>query len=213
MVIIRGGGAGSSLLHVTGAAIGLPLAIVLLKWNMVDCDGNDLFHVWSGDYGAFKKKPDLAKEDAKLAEQKKLRDRDQLAQAKAPFRRYLQEGNIAAAVTLANKMKCVGVGLTLDRDELVAVIKGLHAAGRWSNSAPFMAELVNRFPDGADLVRIKLAQICVVELNRPGKALDLLKSVDAARLPAPQLALAKKIAAKARQMQAEGEYELDADEW
>ena len=76
-----------------------------------------------------------------------------------------------------------------------------------------MAELVDRFPEGADLVRIKLAQICVVELNRPGKALELLAAVDAARVPAPQLALAKKIAAKARQMQMEGVYELDTDAW
>jgi len=212
-VMIHGGGAGSSLLHVTGAAIGLPLAIVMLKGNLVECDGNDLLHVWSGDYGAFKKEPDLVKENAKLAEQKQLRDRDRLAQAKAQFRQYLQEGQIAAAATLAGKMKDVGAGLTLDRDELVAVIKGLHAAGRWSDSAPFMAELVNRFPDGADLVRVKLAQICVVALNRPAKALELLKGVDAGRLPAPQLALAKKIAAKSRQMQAEGVYELDTDTW
>ena len=56
LVTIYGGGAGSSLLHITGAAIGLPLGIAMLKWNMVDCDGNDLFHVWSGDYGAFKKR-------------------------------------------------------------------------------------------------------------------------------------------------------------
>ena len=185
----------------------------MLKWNLVDCDGNDLFHVWSGDYGAFKKEPDRAKENAKLAEQKKLRDHDQLGQAKVQFRQYLQQGNIAAAVTLANKMKGVGGGLMLDRDELLAVIKGLHTAGRWSDSAPFMAELVNRFPEGADAVRIKLAQICVVELNRPGKALDLLAGVDAARLSAPQLALAKKIAAKAQQMQSEGVYELDTDAW
>ena len=101
----------------------------------------------------------------------------------------------------------------LDRDELLAVIKGLQAASRWSDSAPFMAELVTRFPDGADLVRIKLAQICLVELNRPGKALEVLADVDAARVPPPQLALAKKIAAKAQRMQAEGEYELDTDAW
>jgi membrane associated rhomboid family serine protease len=213
MVLVYGGTAGSSLLHITGALVGLPLAIVLLKWNLVDCDSNDLFHVWSGDYGNFKQEPDRAQENAKLADLKRRRDCDQLDQAKAQLHRYLQEGNYAAAATLVTKMKEVGGGLTLDRNELILVIKGLHAAGRWSDSAPLMAELIDRFPENADLARVKLAQICVVELNRPGKALDLLKCVDAARLPAPQLALAKKVAAKARQMQTEGDYELDTNTW
>jgi membrane associated rhomboid family serine protease len=213
MVLIRGGGAASSLLHITGAAIGLPLGIAMLKWNWVDCDGNDLFHIWSGDYGNVRLAADRTAKDAQLAEQNALRDRELLGQAKIQFRHYLQQGNVAAAVALAGKMKSVGGGLTLDRDELAAVVKGLHVAGRWSDSAPYMAELIRRFPDGADLVRIKLAQICVVELNRPGKALDLLTQVDVRRVPAPQIALARKIAAKAKQMQADGEYELDTDSW
>ena len=213
LVAIHGGGAGSSLLHITGAAIGLPLGIVMLKMNWVDCDGNDLLHIWSGDYGTFKKEPDRAAENAKLAEQKAHRDLDLLSHAKTQFRQYLQQGNVAAAVTLAGKMKLVGDGLTLDRDELLAVTKGLQSAGLWSESAPYMAELIRRFPEGADLFRIKLAQICVVELNRPGKALDLLADIDARSVSTPQIALARKIAAKAEQMQAEGVYELDTDSW
>ena len=153
----------------------------MLRWNMVDCDGNDLFHVWSGDYGAFKKQPDLAAENKKLAEQKNLRDRDQLEQAKVQFRQYVQQRNFVAATKLVLKMKQVGGGIVLERDELLAVIKCLQAASHWSDSAPFMAELIARFPDGADLVRIKLAQICLVELKRPGKALEILADVDAAR--------------------------------
>ena len=110
-------------------------------------------------------------------------------------------------------MKHVCDGLKLDRDELLAVIKGLHAAKRWRDSAPYLAELIQRFPAGADAARIKLAQICVVELNRPAKALELLAEVDLQRLPELQAAFAKKITSKAEQMQAEGTYELDADAW
>lgn len=213
LVAIHGGSAGSSLLHITGAALGLPLGIVMLKLNWVDCEGNDLFHVWSGDYGNIKLASDRTKVDARLVKQQRLRDGDQLRQAKAQCRQYLQQGNVAAAVTLFGKMKPVGGGLRLDRDELAAVIKGLHAAGRWGDSAPFMAEFIERFAEGAELLRIKLAQICVVELNRPGQALELLTKVDARRVPAPQISLARKIAAKAKQMQADGEYELESESW
>ncbi len=213
MVVIFGGGAASSLLHISGAAVGLPIGLLMLKLKLVDCDNCDLFHLWSGEYGNIKTASEVAAENAGRAEQQEQRERRQLGEAKLRFRQYLQQGNVAAAVTLADKMKRVGGGLTLDRDELAAVIKGLHLAGRWSDSAPFMAELIRRFPDGADLQRIKLAQICLVELNRPGKALELLAEVDARRVSAPQIALAKKIAAKASQMQADGEYEIDSDDW
>lgn len=110
-------------------------------------------------------------------------------------------------------MKDVSGGLQLDRDELLTLIKGLHAAKRWSDSAPFMADLIARFPDGADPVRIKLAQICVVELGRPGRALELLADVNTAALPPAHASLVKKIEAKAEQMQADGELELEAEEW
>jgi hypothetical protein len=213
LVVIHGGGAASSLLHITGAALGLPVGILMLKRNLVDCDGNDLFHIWSGNYGNITTASEVAAERAKLAEQRALRDRDQLGQAKAQLRQYLRQRNVAAAVALVSKMKTVGGGLVFDRDELAATINGLHAAGRWSESAPFMAELIQRFPEGADPVRIKLAQICLVELNRPAKALDLLSDVDAARVSASQVALAKKIAAKATKLQADGEYELESDGW
>jgi hypothetical protein len=70
---------------------------------------------------------------------------------------------------------------------------------------------INRFPEQSDAMRIKLAQICVVELERPGKALELLDGVDKPKLPEQHAVLAKRIAAKARQLQAEGTVEFDVE--
>jgi hypothetical protein len=53
----------------------------------------------------------------------------------------------------------------------------------------------------------------VLELERPGKALELLRDVDKSKLPEPQVTLIKRIAAKARQMQMEGTVEFDVDTW
>jgi hypothetical protein len=110
-------------------------------------------------------------------------------------------------------MRHVGCGLTLDRHELLVIIKHLHGQSRWSDSAPFLADLVRRFPEGADTARVKLAQICIVELDRPSTAMELLQATDMARLSAPQAALAKKLAAKAEQMLADGDVELDTESW
>jgi hypothetical protein len=52
--------------------------------------------------------------------------------------------------------------------------------------------LIARFSAEADPIRIKLAQNRVVELNRPGQALELIAEVDPAKLPEPQALLAKK---------------------
>ena len=101
----------------------------------------------------------------------------------------------------------------MDRAELQAIVGGLHKARQGKDSAPYMAEWIERFPDGADPVRIKLAQICVVELEKPGKALDLLAEVDVGRLPEKHAALVRKITAKAEAMQAVGVVELDAEGW
>ncbi len=42
---------GTGWLHLTGLALGVPLAVALLKWKLVDCEDWDLFHVIRGDYG------------------------------------------------------------------------------------------------------------------------------------------------------------------
>jgi membrane associated rhomboid family serine protease len=212
-LLIYGVAEGSSWLHLAGFALGLIPAVALLKRGMVDCEGWDFFHVWSGDYGGFREDPSRQAVADVTIVQNLERDRQLLADAKAQIGEYLRKGNTNAAMLLYEKLKGVGGGLTLDREQLRAMIRGLQVATRWKDSAPFMAEFIARFPDGADSMRLKLAQLCVVQLQRPGKALDILDEIDQMRLAADQATLAKKIEAKAQQMQAEGVVEFDTEEW
>lgn len=212
-LILSAGTAGSSWLHLAGVALGLPLGIALLKRGIVECEGWDLFHVWRGDYGGFKEEPDPREVLAESAEREQSQQQRIAIDAKQQVRTYLENGNLQAALVLCHKMRVAGRQLTLDRDELFAIIHGLHQQRNWAESAPYMAEFIDRFPDGADPVRVKLAQICVVELERPGKALDLLADVDAAQLSAPQAELAKRVSAKAQAMRDEGIVEFDTDAW
>jgi hypothetical protein len=213
LIMLTGSSALTSILHLSGAILGLPIGIAMLKLRLVDCEGEDVFHFVKGDYGAFKTEPKPEEVFAKMDQRDQQRSATQLAAAKEQLRMYLKNGNAAAAVLLHEKVKHVGNGLTLDRDELLAIIKGLHTARRWADSAPFMADLLRRFPEGTDAARIRLAQICVMELDRPAKARELLAALDASALRPEHAKLAGKIATKARQMQAEGVVELDADVW
>jgi membrane associated rhomboid family serine protease len=213
MLVIFGSAAGSSLLHLGGFALGLPLAIVLLKKRVVDCEGWDMFHVWQGDYGTFKKEPEPAEIFAKADANRQAKDNQLLNEAKQQARKFFEQGNPLAALRLCEKMKHIAGGLTFERGELLSVIQALHAAKRWIDSAPYMSEFIDRFPKQGNPMRIKLAQICVVELQRPGKALDLLAEVDESALSEAQASLLDRIVAKARQMQAEGTVELDVETW
>ncbi|MEN1678347.1 MAG: rhomboid family intramembrane serine protease [Planctomycetota bacterium] len=213
-VIILQGGSGSSLLHVMGALIGFPLGILLLKRGVVDCEGWDMFHVWRGDAGG---KDQTEEEDLEfskqLNEKRKQQRGEQVELAKSQVQMYLAEGNAGAAKKLLDKLAGIGADVSLPPSDLAKLVAGLHKQQRWAESAPLMDQYIRTAPDRADPMRVKLAQICVVELNRPGRAIDLLSRVDLAKLPAAGQQLAKKVARHAQKMQAEGVVELDDDRW
>lgn len=213
MICVFGTEAGSSWLHLAGFGFGVPVAILLLKTNLVDCENWDLFSYFGDNFGNDKKEPAPAAVLAKVDARQQQKDEQLLVGAKEQFRRYLEQGNVAAGIKLLEKMKSVGGGLTLDQRELVAVVQALHASSRWTDSAPYMSEYIERFPQQSDAMRIKLAQICVVELQRPAKALELLGSLNLKALREKQVALAKRIAAKAEQLQREGVVELEVESW
>ena len=194
-------------LHITGALVGLPVGIAMVKLKWVDCEGWDIFHVWNDDLPTAE--PDYSKIDAEVQRKKQAKEQRHLDAAKQQFDNYLAGGNVRAAVALYGKMLQVGDGMRLDRDDLVAVVKGLHQQQEWAASAAFMQELISRFPEGADPARIKLAQICVTELQKPARALELLDEVDFAAQTDDKRTLAKKIARRAKQLQADGVYELE----
>ncbi len=202
----------SSWLHVGGALLGAPLAIVMLKRGVVDCEGWDIFHVLRDDKGGLEEK--RRREDPEELEKlQKKRDTKILDEGKTQLEKFIISGNYLPAYALYQKIKDVGPGLVLSRSQLLKIIAGLHQAKRWRESCPLMAELADRFPDQSQEIKVKLAQICVVELQKPGRALDLLKTLDLHALSPKVLSLVKKIAQRAKQMQAEGVVELDDDEW
>ncbi|TWT36727.1 Rhomboid family protein [Posidoniimonas corsicana] len=209
-------GSASGWLHLAGLFLGFPIAVFLLKTKSVDCEGWDLFHVWAGETPSVDKETEKDLEFSKKRREKEQTQRQQLAvDALGQLRVYLQNANGLAALKLMDKLQHDHeVTIELDEAELVPLIRLLHQAGKYRESAQFMARLIElRGDHAADPVRLKLAQICVVEINKPARALELLGQVDAKRLSPEHLKLAKKIAAKARVLQQEGELELDDGAW
>jgi len=202
----------SSWLHVGGAMLGAPLAIFMLKRGLVDCEGWDLFHVMRDEKGGLSK-VDEAVDRAELSNLQQQRDAKLLANANDQIATYLEAGHDEAALKLYQKLRDVGDGLQLPRKYLVKLIAALHKQKRWRESCPLMAEVLARFPDGSEAIGVKLAQIRVVELKRPGQALDLLRALDLEKLPKKSIALVQKIAQHAKKMQSEGVIELENEAW
>jgi membrane associated rhomboid family serine protease len=211
MICIYGSDAGTSWLHLTGFVLGLPFGVVLLKRGIVDCEGWDAFSVWSGNYGGFREEPDHVAEVKQLDADRKEKDKQLVQSAQPQFRQYLQSGNVAAAIKFYEKMKNVAGGIKPERSDWLAMIQWFHTQKRWADSAPYMAKYIALYPKQADAVRINLARICVLELQRPGMAIDLLANVDLKALPEQQAKVIKSIRTKALQMQQEGVVELDVD--
>ena len=203
----------SSWLHVGGVVFGAPLGVFLLKRGYVNCEGWDIFTVGRGEHGR-KLNAERERDEAELAEKRQLRDSQIVENARNQINTLVQQKNTDGAFALYKKLNNTAEGLLLSRPVLLHLISQLHAAKKWQASCPLMAEVLSRFPDeDNDAVRLKLAQICVVELSRPGKALELLKEIDLRSLPAEQLKLTHKIAHRAKQLQHEGTVELDDDGW
>ena len=202
----------SSWLHLGGAMLGAPLAVLMLKYNMVDCEGWDIFHVLRDETGTSSAK-DRTVDPVELTKLQQQRDAKLLEDAQEQLALYFAAENYSAAFVLYKKLQPVGEGLTLSRTQLMKLIAALHKEKRWHDSCPLMAEVVQRFPEKSQAVLVKLAQICLVELQRPGKSIELLKSVDLHQLSPNMLTLAQKVAQRAKQLQAEGAIELENDPW
>ncbi|TWT47337.1 hypothetical protein [Botrimarina hoheduenensis] len=141
------------------------------------------------------------------------RDQRLLDEAREQIAKYLADGNNAAAGALCAKLRGTGAGLRLEPAQYAPAIKGLLAAGRFPEGARLLSDWIEIQPDQAHALRLRLAQLCVDRLKRPGRALDLLVQIDPEKLTDPECLLAHEIVARAEKMQDEGLVELDDGDW
>jgi membrane associated rhomboid family serine protease len=207
MCVFLGVGAIGSVTHLMGALMGLAIGMALLKTGVVDCNDYDLASVLSGTYGSDRQK---ARDAAAMAPDKiAVRMNEQAVEARRRFDAYLEIGQPQQALAVRRRMADIGQPLPIERKDLLRLITALHQQKLWADSAPVMAEALDRFPVGSEGVRLKLAQICVVELDKPARALDLLAALDGAALPPAHDSLRNKIRAVAERKVNEGALEVD----
>lgn len=208
-------GIGSPWLWLLATLLGVAIASAMRFAKLVDCENADIFAVISGAYTPWAPAPEQDDLEfmAKRRDLEQTRTFEMLDTARAQLHAYLKQGNAFAALKLLDKLKEGGRQFDLKEEELVPIIRLLHEAGKFAESAPYLSKLIGLRGGGADPLRIKLAQICVVELKKPARALELLSKVDLQSQDPAHRKLIKKIADRAKEQQKDADLELDDDSW
>src|SRR5690606_19977694 len=107
------------------------------------------------------------------------------------------------------KIRDLKLPVELSQKEQFKLIAGLDQHKHWADAAPLMASYIEQFPEGSEAVRLRLAQICLVELERPARTLELLEPIAMAQLNDKQQLLHRQMTKVANQRIEEGAMELD----
>ena len=190
----------TGLLHLMGAALGAPLAILLLKAGAVDCEGWDAFTICRNGRPSYSSELEQRREFVQEVGRRRERDDQTRAGKREEFRRLLAAGDATGAQEVRRSNAGADGAFPLERDELFRLAEGLDAAKVWADAAAVMEEAIGQYPFGTDAMRIRLATILAGRLDRPQQALDVLDGIDPEMLSAEQGALAGRVSRKAREM-------------
>jgi membrane associated rhomboid family serine protease len=212
ILIFTHGALSSEYLHSVGAALGFGVGIWMLKSGWVDCENWDFFSVRAGRHTM--SDAERARLDAETPEGKQQEvDRLQMRQERslADIRRAIREGQPIPAMVIYRRMVHELPGWTIPEPDLLLLIRSLQERKLWSESIPAMQEYLAHYTEKASLVRLKLAQILLVEEKRPRKALKVLSEINTYVLDPKQLEILRNLRQKADAMYGQDAYEL-ADE-
>ncbi len=198
----------SSMLHLAGALPGFGLGIAMIKLGMVDCEQWDIFAVLAGRQGE-SSEPKL---DRKLAAEAASDLESKRRTALVIFSNHMQEGRAAEAAALHQQMTArLGDDWKLTPAQLLDLIKALHKQELWSLSIAPMFDYLHSADEPVPRVRLKLAQILLVQENRPGRALRVLEKIPPGTLPADLEQLRRRLEARAARQVEAGELELEGE--
>lgn len=223
---------GSSGLHMVGIVIGFAVGIVFLKRDWVDCEKWDLFAVLSGKYGRFAEedwalgahgRPDKVYGELQLPEptdeaESETRDRARSArekksrQAISHVNQLIDDGDVLTAADELFSLRLQDAELcpNLERTRKLAI--GLLKAQAFDEAEFWLQEFIGRFPEENSWARIRMAQLLLNQRLRPAAALKMLKGLPAEGLNDHLRALAKKIAASAKEQVRNGVKDAES-EW
>ena len=209
--LLFGGGLIAELGHIVGIALGLALAIGMLKLKFVDCEHQDIFAVYSGA----KELAELEENKAEVIQRREERQQEQQERQNLlseEIHLAIQNQTPLPAFVIAQRKERECSDWMLPQDLHLKMIQQLLASKHWTEAVASMRQYLERHREQASFVRMMLVQALLTN-NKPKGAMNILDSISLEGLgPEKQLAISK-IRKKAEAMYQknleEGIYEMD----
>lgn len=200
----------SAALHLTGFAIGMPLGLLMVQRDWVDCEGWDLINVWRGREHEAAQEARARQKREENTEPSPARQRAMVLQT---IDQALTDGHhVAATAIFAKHVGLLGQGAQLNDRQLRKLVEAMHQQKHWHDSLPLMVQLLQRGLDSTGRIRLTLAQILIQVENRPQQAIAVLRKTPM-DLDEKLTQRKQKLLAAAQQMVDAGNVELDLEDW
>ena len=216
---LNGFSASSAMAHATGALGGLILGVLLLKLDLVDCEGWDLFsRMKYGRTGTMhrqvERKPhrsftEKVQKKVKKARKARAAGEDFETVALQTLRAHLDAGETEAAMGFYRALRHKRPSWRPPDLERLDLVKALAAAQEWEDAAGVMQAYLDESMLPSPRIRLKLAEVLIRRLERPAAGLKTLQDVPESDLPAPLAEGRRKLVAIAERLREDGTLELD----
>ncbi len=214
----------SSLGHLSGAIWGFLLGTLMVKQNWVDCEGWDMYSLmakrkrlgqeWKkrGERLAREKagRKTRRKRDSSQGEAVSISTEEKAAAAVNKVRELVEMGDFDSALAAFDKSARTLPGWPSE-PELLSLIKAMHAQRAFAASVSWMSVYCRRFPERAQRMRLKLAQVLLRDRQRPAHALRVLSEIPEGALPEDLEPIRRQLLRQANQMVEDGVLELEED--
>jgi hypothetical protein len=230
-VALEGFAMGTPGLHLVGAVIGFAVGVVYLKKDWVNCENWDLFAVLSGKYGRFAddnwslgahahtdkvyEEPPVPKtaddEDEEAAALLKKRRAGVQSRKLQAINAQIDSAHYIEASEAMFALRLIDTKSQLDHGRLKRLALGLWNADVPDEAEIFLQEFVDRFPEDATWAKLLLSEH-LLQNQRPGAALALLRTLRAADMTAAQKTTARTLLAESKQQVQSGVKDAET-EW
>lgn len=204
--LAAGGGITSSFLHVLGALVGFPLAVVLLRYGVVDCEGWDMF---SRRSGKLRTSGAQYSHDALPPAERDTRLREERDTALELIEEYLSAGEPELAEEAYRSVSRRGDAWDLPESVLLRLTRAHLARGSLHEARHHAARCIQRFPEHTTTLHLETAR-ALLEAGKPASALELLDTVTPGNRE--EFETRERLEARAKELIDTGSLELDIGE-
>ncbi len=201
------------VLHVLGAASGLPFGILAVKRGWVDCERWDLFSIWKGEHRVSTLEinrqsasndaylaPAATTEDSRAARTRNTGTRRQTTKPSlAKIKQRIRREQFETAARMYRKLKQACPMSALDETALTTLIDGLYERQHWHSAAVLLEEYIERFDSRSTQARLMLARLQVERFDQPDRAIKLVASLNETGLRSGERRLLQSIRKRAHQ--------------